>query len=166
MNAILLITAVIGQLTRAVPWPYPKGGVLTYIKKEIIPKQGQGKWVWGICLKDNPEELIGGIDLYREGKPEHRGFWLGKPFWGRGIMTEAVFPIMDYAFDTLHFETLIFANVAGNIRSRRIKEKTGARLIRIQPGEFVNPNYAESEIWGITKQEWRVFRQSHSGKPA
>ena len=46
-------------------------------------------------LKTNPNELIGAVDLYRDGKPENRGFWLGKPFWKQGIMTEAVTVIMD-----------------------------------------------------------------------
>lgn len=29
---------VISQLTKTVPWPYPKGGVLEYIRTEILPK--------------------------------------------------------------------------------------------------------------------------------
>ena len=145
---------VIGQLAKAVPWPYPKGGILEYIRTEILPKQGKGKWVWGIALKDNPSNIIGTIDLWREGKPENRGFWLGKKFWGQGIMTEAVTPIMDYAFDALGFEKLTFANASGNSRSRRIKEKTGAKLIRMEPAEFVNPDYTQREVWELTKQEW------------
>lgn len=150
--------AVISQLTRAVPWPYPENGILNYIRTEIHAKQGKDKWVWGIVLKDKPEELIGAVELRREGKPEHRGFWLGKKFWGQGIMTEAVKPVMNYAFDVLGFEKLIFSNAAGNKRSRRIKEKTGARLIRLEPAEYVDPAYTEREVWEITKQEWDMLR--------
>lgn len=59
---------------------------------------------------------------------------------------EAVEPIINYAFDELGFQTLVFANAVGNTRSRRIKEKTGACLIGVRPAKFVNPAYTEYEI--------------------
>ncbi len=149
---------VIRQLTAVVPWPYPTGGVLDYIQTQILPKQGIDNWTWGIFLKSDPEELIGAIGLWREATPENRGFWLGKKFWGQGIMTEAVVPVMDYAFDNLGFKKLIFANAAGNYKSRRIKEKTGARLIAVTPAKYVNPLYSEREVWQLTKKEWQHFK--------
>jgi [ribosomal protein S5]-alanine N-acetyltransferase len=153
---------VISQLSATVPWPYPEGGVLDWIRTQIIPMQGQGKWVWGIFLKEQPDEVIGVVDLWRKPSPENRGFWLGRKYWGTGIMTEAVVPVMNHAFDHLAFETLVFANAVGNKRSHRIKEKTGARLLRTEPAKFVNPLYTEREIWEITKDEWNAFRERFS----
>ncbi|MDT8411273.1 MAG: GNAT family N-acetyltransferase [Vicingaceae bacterium] len=141
-------------LSSAVPWPYPENGIEDFITNVIIPHQGRNKWVWGIFLKSNSEELIGCIDLWREGKPENRGFWLGKKFWNRGIMTEAVVPIIDYAFKELKFKKLIFANAVGNIASRKIKEKTGCKLIEIQKGSFVSAEFTHQEIWELTKENW------------
>jgi RimJ/RimL family protein N-acetyltransferase len=43
-------------------------------------------------------------------------------------MTEAVFPIIDYAFDILGFERLFSSHALGDEKSRRVKEKTGARF--------------------------------------
>ena len=150
---------VVRFLTARVPWPYPQGGVLEYIRTQILPKQGDGKWVWAITLKDNPAELIGVVDLWRQGHPENRGFWLGHKFWGKGYMTEAVEPVMDYAFDALGFEKLIFTSAVGNSRSRRIKEKTGARLVAREPARFVDPAFNEHEIFELTRAEWREFKQ-------
>lgn len=70
-------------------------------------------------------------------------------------MTEAVEPVMDYAFTNLGFEKLVFANAVGNIKSRRVKEKTGARLLYIEPAKFVNPAYTEHEIWELKKEDWK-----------
>ena len=98
--------------------------------------------------------MIGGVDLWRVGIPENRGFWLGKPFWGQGIMTEAVTPVMDYAFNELGFDKLIFSNALGNNKSRRVKEKTGARFIGTRAAKFVDPAYNEAETWELTKGEW------------
>lgn len=151
---------IIAHLSHLVPWPYPDDGVDSFLKTSILPRQGRDRWMWGIFEKANPTELIGSVDLWREGIPEHRGFWLGKNFWGKGYMTEAVEPVMDFAFDALSFEKLVFSNALGNERSRRVKEKTGARFTGTKPSKLVDPKYFESEIWELTKSEWRKIRKT------
>jgi ribosomal-protein-alanine N-acetyltransferase len=150
---------VIQYLASHVPWPYPENGVAQFLENMIFPTQGESQWLWGLFEKEKPTELIGAVHLWRECKPENRGFWLGKKFWGKGYMTEAVAPVMNYAFEELNFEKLIFANAVGNNKSRRIKEKTGARLLRVAPAKFVNPQYTEHEIWELTKEEWNSHRK-------
>ncbi len=118
----------------------------------ILPNQGVDRWTWAIFSKEDKGEVIGVIDLWRKGTPEHRGFWLAKKHWGKGIMTEAVEPVMDYAFNELGFEKLIFANAVGNDRSRRVKKKIGAQFIEVRPAQFVNPKYTEHEIWELKKR--------------
>ena len=89
---------VVRTLSDLVPWPYPEDGVRHFIEKMVLPFQGDTKWVWGIFLKGRPGELIGAVDLWRNGKPEHRGFWLSEEYWGKGIMTEASGRVTEYAF--------------------------------------------------------------------
>ena len=149
---------VIRTLVSLVPWPYPKGGVLEYLKSQVLPNQGNDKWVWAVTLKENPDELIGAVDLWREGNPQNRGFWLGHKFWGKGYMTEAVEPIMDYAFEKLGFEKLVFTNAVGNPRSGRVKEKTGAKLVGRAPAQFVDPTLTEHEIYELRKDDWLKFK--------
>ena len=48
-------------------------------------------------------------------------------------MTEAVEVVMDYAFDSLGFLELNLCNALGNQRSRMVKERTGARFLRVVP---------------------------------
>lgn len=151
---------VISQLSSAVPWPYPEDGVSYYLSSIVIPGQGKSRWDWGLFLKEKPQDLIGSIGLWRVGTPEHRGFWLGKTFWGKGLMTEAVWPIHDYAFDDLKFKTLILSNALGNTKSRRIKEKTGAVLIGTRPAKFVDESYNEAETWELTPKAWQDFKIS------
>lgn len=137
---------VIRFLSHIVPWPYPENGVENFIESYLLPKQGKGFWTWGIFLKSNPKELIGSIDLWVEGILEHRGFWLGKKFWNRGIMTEAMNPILDFAFETVDFEEIIFSNAVGNIASRKVKEKTGCELYDIKPAKFVDKSFTQQEL--------------------
>lgn len=150
---------VIRYLSSEVPWPYPENGVEEYLKNVVMPQQGKDRWVWGIFFKEKPEELIGCIDLWRKGKPEHRGFWLGRKFWGKGIMTEANFAVIDYAFNQLGFDKLVFANAVGNIGSRRVKEKTGCRWLEIRPASLVDPSFNEQELWELTHDDWIKFNR-------
>jgi ribosomal-protein-alanine N-acetyltransferase len=145
---------IIKHLSAQVPWPYPENGVETFIKTFVFPRLGIDRWFWGIFLKENPNEIIGAVDLFREPIPENRGFWLVRKCWGQGFMTEAVKPINDYAFNVLKFDKLILSNAVGNIASRRIKEKNGAKLIGTRPAKFVNPEYTEAETWELTKEAW------------
>ena len=151
---------VIQSLSAAVPWPYPNNGVAEYVLSHLLPTQGNNHWAWSICLNTNPTRQIGNITLWRPGTPENRGFWLAKKHWGKGYMTEAVAPVMDWAFDELGFDHLLFTNATGNPRSRRVKEKTGAKLIRTEPGDYVDPNLKEQEIWKLTAAEWKAHKDT------
>lgn len=145
---------VIRHLSSLIPWPYPANGVDEFFRNILIPPQGIERWSWGIRLKSNPKEIIGCIDIWRKGTPDQRGFWLGKKFWGQGFMTEALGPVTAYTFEKLGFDSLTFANAVGNQRSRRIKEKTGARFVEVVPASFVDPQYTQKEIWSLTKEDW------------
>jgi RimJ/RimL family protein N-acetyltransferase len=155
---------IIRHLSARVPWPYPEGGALAFICNEVLPAQCRDRWVWGLHIKGDDSGLIGVVDLFRQGIPENRGFWLGRAFWGRGYMTEAVVRVTDFAFDELGFDHLVFSNAAGNRRSHDVKRRTGARLVEVVPRSFVDPAYTHAEIWRLTKAEWLEWRQS-SGTP-
>jgi len=157
---------VIRHLAAGVPWPYPEDGVMSYLKSEIFPYQGKEKWVWGITLAENPSAVIGAIELLRKASPANRGFWLGREFWGRGYMTEATIPVTDYAFEALGFESLVFANAVGNKRSERIKEKSGARLVRVEPAEYVDPELKEKAVYELSKESWLNLKQEKAIGPS
>jgi RimJ/RimL family protein N-acetyltransferase len=145
---------VVSELNAAIPWPYPADGIPAFLEK-LRPEQGQNRWVWALYLKTDLADPVGSVDLSRGGKSEHRGFWLAKKHWGQGLMTEATDAVTDYAFDILGFETMILSNALGNTRSRRIKQKAGAILLRTEPAQFVNPDYTQREVWELTKHAWR-----------
>lgn len=153
---------VIRNLSTAVPWPYPENGVREFYINMILPTLGKTQWIWGVFLKDQPSELIGCVHLWKDGRPEHRGFWLAKKYWSKGLMSEAVVPVIDYAFDILKFQRLVFANAKGNTGSRRIKEKTGAKLIDVRPAKFVDPRFTEHEIWELSSSDWKSFKADSS----
>jgi len=145
---------VIGHLAPHVPWPYPDDGAYQYVKNVVIPRLGNNFWMWGIFFKTKPTELIGAIDLYNGDTVDNRGFWLAQDFWGQGIMIEALKPVTDFAFSDLGFVELKLSNAMGNFKSRRIKEKQGARYVGTREARFNNSKYTEAEDWILTKEDW------------
>ncbi len=53
------------------------------------------------------------------------GYWLGEPYWGKGLMTRAVALLTQYAFDELLFIRLQANVLEGNAGSMRALEKNG-----------------------------------------
>lgn len=80
----------------------------------------------------NKNEAIGGIgvkfkdDVYRFSW--EIGYWLGEPFWGKGIMTEAVKAFSFYLFKTYHIKSLIAQVYEGNYSSMNVLKKAGFKL--------------------------------------
>ncbi|MBT4880661.1 MAG: GNAT family N-acetyltransferase [Alphaproteobacteria bacterium] len=72
-------------------------------------------------------------------------------------MREALKPITAYAFGDLGFEKLILTNAVENKRSSKLKAKTGARLIRTDPAQFVDSQFKTREVWELTKKDWETF---------
>ena len=53
------------------------------------------------------------------------GYWLGVPYWGQGIMTEAGNEILRHAFEDLGMKKVWAGYYDGNLRSKRVQEKLG-----------------------------------------
>ena len=53
------------------------------------------------------------------------GYWLGKPYWGRGIMTEAIKGMTKYAFENFQLTRVFALAFARNTGSIRALEKAG-----------------------------------------
>jgi len=75
------------------------------------------------------EEPIGSIGLIF-GEDVHRhnaelGYWLAEPFWGRGIMTGAVYAFTEYASREFSLNRVYAEPFAHNLASVRVLEKAG-----------------------------------------
>ena len=53
------------------------------------------------------------------------GFWIAVPYWGRGLIPEAVERLLRHCFDTLRLAAVWCGYYEGNERSRRVGEKCG-----------------------------------------
>jgi len=97
---------IVRYLASRVPWPFPADGVRRFYEEDALPAMARfDAWHWSIRLRTDPGTLIGCISLERSDS-DHRGFWLGLPYQGQGLMTEACDAVTDYWFDVLGFPVL------------------------------------------------------------
>lgn len=105
------------------PFPYEEGHAEAFIKaaREENPKQR-----FGIVYKGSLCGAIGlGIqqDVYR--KTAEIGYWIGEPYWGKGIATKAVALITAYGFSELNLVRIYAGVFDFNIASMKVLEKNG-----------------------------------------
>ncbi len=148
---------IVRFLNNRVPWPYPGNGALTFCRDVALPAVERGDaWHWTLRLKTNPGELIGSISLVR-GENDNRGFWLGVPWQGQGLMIEACDQVTDHWFNTLKFPVMRVAKAIANTASRRISEKQGMRVAATVERDHVSGRLP-AEVWQITAEEWKAQR--------
>jgi len=127
------------------------------VRDTALPAIARGEqWHWTLRLKSDPGVAIGMIGLF-DHKTDNRGFWLGREWQGRGLMTEAADAVTDYWFDVLKKPRLRVPKAIANATSRRISEKQGMRLIAILERDYVSGRQP-AELWEITADEWRRKR--------
>lgn len=150
---------VVRYLAARVPWPYPPDGSATHVAECLEQMARREKCFWAICLKQDPRELIGRIDLWPDdGKSrDQRGFWLDPEFQGQGLMTEAAERVTEFAFVDLGWPHLWLSNAEANAASGRIKEKQGAQLMDRTPFSFVCGEEMR-QVWLLRRRDWMMLR--------
>ena len=117
---------VSGNLKDRFPFPYTAADATAW----IAHASGQMPIVNFAIVVDG--EAVGGTGIELGADVFHRsaeiGYWLGEPFWGRGIATEVLRALTDYAwatFDIIRLEAGVFS---WNPASARVLEKAGYTL--------------------------------------
>ncbi len=141
-----------------VPWPYPPDGANFYLREIALPAVERGDaWHWTLRLKTDPGQMIGSISLLKG--ETNRGFWIGQPWQGQGLMTEACDAVTEYWFNVLKFPVLRVPKAIENTASRRISERQGMRVIATEERGYVSGRLM-TEMWEITAEEWNARKNS------
>ncbi len=131
------------------PHPYQLSDAETYISKIA---ENQNNHVFAIEF-DNQfvgiTGFFGQADVYRHSA--EIGYWIGQPYWGKGIGTSAISQLCDIAFNQVGVRRL-YAGVFGyNIGSCRLLEKAGFSLegigkLAILKNDTLHDEYRYSKI--------------------
>ena len=135
--------------------------------RDVIKNVFNGKEAYAICLKTD-NKAIGAIELKLNGHTDmterddecELGYWLGKPFWGQGIVPEAVKEMLRHAFEELGMTTVWVGYYEGNAKSKRVQEKCGFRY-RWKSEDVDVPLLHEKRtghVSSMTRDQWQWDR--------
>lgn len=133
----------------------------------VIQNVFNGEEAYAVCLKDD-KKAIGAIELKLKGNSGlaerddecEMGFWLGKPFWGKGIIPEAARELLRRAFENLGIKKVWIGYYEGNEKSKRAQEKLGFKFQRKIENADV-PLMGEKRncyVSLMTKEDWENGR--------
>jgi RimJ/RimL family protein N-acetyltransferase len=111
---------------------------------------------WLILLPD--QDVVGAIHLSvnRRHSSGYLGFWLGRPYWGQGLMAEAIATVLDYAFGELDLARVAADHFAHNPASGRAMEKAGMKLEGTHRGAYRKGGIQLDAVgYGITRADRR-----------
>ena len=130
------------EVTKFLTWPTHQNiDVTRWVLNDWIPRYEDGGYFnWAIEWKETGR-VIGGIAAVRLeeaiGEAEI-GYNLGRAFWGKGIMPEALRAVMDYLFDTAGVNRICAGHDVNNPKSGRVMEKAGLKKEGIRRGGGIN----------------------------
>jgi len=147
------------RLRDHVPFPYHESDALLFIEE---------------CSTDNPQMRFGieheGVlcgcigfvpqsDVYR--LSVEMGYWLGEPFWGKGIATNAVKLIVEYGFSVLNLERIFAGVFDGNDASKKVLQKNGFLLEGILKNAVIKNGVLIDEYrYGLTKSDYLEYSKT------
>lgn len=146
----------ISDRTLRIPYPYAASDADFWISHVEDETRKQGRSVnWAIRRPDG--QLIGGIgfgDLtIGKSYKSELGYWLAKPFWNQGIMTEAVKKSVGLGFNEFGLIRISAHVFHFNLGSTRVLEKAGFQLEgTLRSCYRKNGNIFDGKLYAIVKE--------------
>lgn len=118
------------RMLAVVPWPLPLAEMQAHVTRSASPDAEMLDFAMlldgapiGVCTVKQP-----GLGNPPRVMPRF-GYWLGRPYWGRGYATEALGALVGFAFAQYRAEVVGAGVFADNPGSRRVLEKLGFRRV-------------------------------------
>lgn len=139
---------IAANMTDGFPSPYTEEAGLQFIER--TQKEDPSN-IQAICADGL---AVGSIGIYKLNDifrlNAELGYWLGEPYWGKGIMVEAVKLIVEYGFKNWQLERIFARPLGKNIASQKVLEKAGLKFeYRIEQNLIKNGILEDELIYSI-----------------
>jgi RimJ/RimL family protein N-acetyltransferase len=152
----------VASTTLNIPHPYLDGMAESWIAGHAATFSAGEAAVYAVELAAT-NELVGAVALRIV--PEHAkaevGYWVGKPFWGRGYCSEAVDRLLQYGFEDRGLHRIYAHHLTRNPASGRVMQKVGMQHEGKLRGHVRKWGIFEDiELYGILKEDWEQLERS------
>ncbi|HOI58557.1 MULTISPECIES: GNAT family N-acetyltransferase [unclassified Methanoculleus] len=148
----------IASSTLSIPYPYPDGAAEAWIATHR-PGFEKGMHVVYAVTRPDDGTLVGAAGLVeidrRHGRAE-LGYWVGRPYQGRGYATEAARAVIEYGFSVLELHRVYALHLSRNPASGRVMEKCGMVYeAHLREHGRKWGIFEDLDVRGILHDEWR-----------
>ena len=138
------------------PQPYTLAHAKSFLKRTVLSRHDKHAYRFAIIWKETGE-LIGMMGLESVDSVSKRaeiGYWLGKPYWGKGIMQEAISLLLDFGFKKLKLERIFAKVYHKNPASAHLLEKHGfTKEGTLRRHVFRNGEWLDEHHYGLLREE-------------
>lgn len=146
----------------AAGWPMHTS---TAMSREIIKTVFAAPQTYAVVLKETGEP-VGSIGLMFDGQSHlplkedeaELGYWIGAPFWGKGLIPEAIRELLRHGFKELGLRAVWCAHFVENEKSRRVVEKCGfAYAYTLEQVVVAEDDVRTERVTCMTRERWMEF---------
>lgn len=109
-----------------VPYPYQHAHAEEFLVRSKTRQKTADDAVYAIAMDGG---LVGVISVAPRSRGPNLGYWLGEPYWGRGIMSEAVGAVVSAFFSSAENQLLTSGIFVGNDASMAVQRKFGFEVV-------------------------------------
>ena len=150
-------TSEISENTLTLPFPYHKQHADYWFQMAEFSFKKKEAFIFGIREKENLK-LIGAVGLHLDvtNNKAEVGYWLGKSFWKKGYVSEALQEVLKFGFEELHLNKIYASHFIHNPASGRVLEKNGfAFEATLKQEIFKNGEYLDLKRFSIFKKSFQ-----------
>ncbi|WP_175989252.1 GNAT family N-acetyltransferase [Bacillus sp. Marseille-Q1617] len=138
------------------PQPYLLQHAIDWIDIQPALFENGTEYPLAITLKET-DELIGTITLRVDKKNQkgELGYWIGQPYWGRGLATEAVKKMMNFGIEDLGLNKIFASALSKNTGSIAVLQKAGLKREGVlKEDRLFSGHFEDIDIYGIVKKDY------------
>lgn len=146
----------VADTTLNIPHPYEDGMAEQWIGGHEALFAAGTHAIYAVVDKAS-SELLGtvGLTIERRFNKANLGYWIGKPYWGRGYATEAAGLIVAYGFRELGLHRIASTHIVRNPASGRVMQKLGMQYEGTLRGDTMKwDRYEDLCVYGLLADEW------------
>lgn len=148
------------NMTDAFPFPYDEEAGRKFI---AMTQQEDPRKILAI---EADGLLVGSIGIFPQSDifklNAELGYWLAEPFWGKGIMSESIPLMIDYAYKNWAIDRIFARPFGRNIASQRVLEKAGFIFEHRIEKNLIKNNQLEDEfIYSIRRESYYARKKSN-----
>jgi RimJ/RimL family protein N-acetyltransferase len=111
------------SMTTRMPYPYVEGDARAFVDLVAVQNRGTENT---FVIDHTDDGLVGAVGFHQpQGRPLEMGYWIGRPYWGRGYATEAAHGALQWAQTDWRRKVVVAGHFEDNLASAQVLIKTG-----------------------------------------